>query len=460
MTGNCVGHVLPGGPDDLQVIPVSGGADSTFLAILLTRLHPDVPFVYLFTDTGAETRELYESLARLEAYLGRTITRIGDKTLYQLVEKYGGFIPSASARYCTRELKLVPMEAYLAQLRGAGVRVHTYVGIRADEPFRSGLLSREDWIETHLPLKDMGIVREDVFRGLAETVGVPRMYRTRSRSGCGCCVFQRRAEVIGFLQETPEAFAQAQAYEKLSESDSARHPDNAVPVHRETGLGLNWLGFPVPARVDARTCDSVGPAVWGKARRGGNVVDLFDTEPYASLWVGVEFFVDPNVGGPGVWFQRLVSWSKSRSGIERQLQNLYEHRLATPEVFHLDVEEMRRNLRFGVYLVQAPAALVDLAGPSSDSYTWQQGASYQQIRHLLGWCTRVLQVAELERQQEENRDAPELSIRREWFESGEKALARVAAERGRLLGMDRFIPSEVTREEEDERFVPCFVCSL
>lgn len=456
----CQTYALPGNPGDRHVIPVSGGADSAYMAIWLTRLFPEVPFIYLFTDTGVEPPGRYEFLDRLATYLGRTITRIGDVSLYDLVNRYNSFMPSSSARYCTRELKLAPMEAYLEQLRQDGQHVHTYVGIRADEGFRSGLVSHREWIETHLPLKEMGIVRVDVFRGLAETVGVPDTYRTRSRSGCGCCVFQRRAEVIGYLQQTPAAFAEAQSFEKLSEEDKLRHPDNATATWKETGLGLNWLGLPVPARIDIRTRATAGPASWGRSRRGGSVIDLFDTVPYVSLWVGAEFFVDGNVGGSGVWFQRLVSWSKTRSGLERQMQNLYEHRLSTPEVFHLDVEEMRGNLNFAVYLVQVPASLLDVDGPGDGSYCWQQGQSYQMIRHLHAWCHRVLQVAQLERWIEENRTAPELSVRREWFESGVTALARVTEEKGRLLGMDRFVPNEVVHEEEEERFIPCFTCSL
>lgn len=450
--------LLPGNPGDKHVLPLSGGADSTYLAILMTQMFPDVDFEYVYTETGAE-KDISAVLDRLEIFLDRKITRIGDRSLFDLVVKYGNFLPSAQSRYCTRELKLAPLEHHLRQYRDAGRKVHTYVGIRADEPWRSGMVSGEDWIETHLPLKELGIVREDVFRGLADTVGVPRMYRTRSRSGCSCCPFMRRSEVVGGLQQSPDEFLHALQFEKLSEEDVGRFRENAVKVSTEATMGENWLGFPVPDAIDVRTSNQAMPLVWGRLKRT-QAPDLFDAERMATLWVGVEFFIDPNVGGSGVWQQRLVTWSTSRDGLCRQLQNVYELHLSTPEVFDMDAEEMRRCLRFGIYLIQVPESLMDTQHPSKGSYTWQPGQAYRQIIHLHAWCTRVLQVAALEREMETLRHARHDSVEHEWFEGAERALAKVVSERGRMLGMDRFVPSEVSAEEPDERFVTCFACSI
>lgn len=450
---------LPGVPGDVHVVPVSGGADSTYTAILMTRLFPDIEMHLIFTDTGVESSETYVALERLEVYLGRRITRLRGATLYDLTRKYSGFLPSPGQRYCTRELKLVPFHAYLDKFAGTGRRVHCYVGIRADEPLRAGLVSHQDWIETHLPLKALGIDREAVFRGLADTVGVPEIYKTRSRSGCGVCFFQRRAEIIGFLQQSPSDFEEARSYEKLSPEDQDRHPTNANSVQGQTGLGLNWRSLPVPARVDVRTEEKASPVIWGRQRNRNANADLFDRERYATLWVGAEFFVEPNLGGTGVWWQRLVTWSSRRSGLEQQLDALWQHRLATPEVFHMDVAQMRAELRFAIYLLQVPESLMDVVGPSALSFTWQHGQSLAQVKHLHAWCTRVLQLAQLDRELQEYRDASPMSVRFEWYESTRKALSRVVGERGRLLSMDRYLPVE-SATEEDERFVPCFICSL
>lgn len=43
-------YQLPDMTGGIPVIPVSGGADSSFLAILLHQLFPEVPFRMVFTE--------------------------------------------------------------------------------------------------------------------------------------------------------------------------------------------------------------------------------------------------------------------------------------------------------------------------------------------------------------------------------------------------------------------------
>lgn len=45
-------YALPGNPGDVYVIPVSGGADSTVLAIILRELFPDTQFHLIFSDSS------------------------------------------------------------------------------------------------------------------------------------------------------------------------------------------------------------------------------------------------------------------------------------------------------------------------------------------------------------------------------------------------------------------------
>lgn len=126
-------YQLPSAPGDIHVLPVSGGADSSALAILMHHLFPCQRFVLMFTDTAAEGKELYASLERLETFLGKKIIRIEpEKGLYDLIDSYGGFLPSSQSRYCTRELKLKPFKDFIKSLRKTGTeQIHAYVGIRA-----------------------------------------------------------------------------------------------------------------------------------------------------------------------------------------------------------------------------------------------------------------------------------------------------------------------------------------
>ena len=58
---------IPGNPaTDEYLLPVSGGADSTALALLLHKLAPHINFRMVFTDTGAEEAPTLAMLDRLE----------------------------------------------------------------------------------------------------------------------------------------------------------------------------------------------------------------------------------------------------------------------------------------------------------------------------------------------------------------------------------------------------------
>ena len=75
-----------------HIISLSGGKDSTALAIYMKQHHPQIPVEYVFCDTGCELPETYEYLERLEALLGSHITRLN--ALEQLgVEKKLGRTP-------------------------------------------------------------------------------------------------------------------------------------------------------------------------------------------------------------------------------------------------------------------------------------------------------------------------------------------------------------------------------
>ena len=52
-----------------HIVPLSGGKDSTALAIYLAQRYGHLPFEYVFCDTGAELPETYEYFERLEHVL-------------------------------------------------------------------------------------------------------------------------------------------------------------------------------------------------------------------------------------------------------------------------------------------------------------------------------------------------------------------------------------------------------
>ncbi len=209
-----------------QICPLSGGKDSTALAIYLKDKVPDLE--YVFTDTGAELPETYEYLDKLEAFLGKEIIRLNsDKTFDYLLKKYGNYLPSARARWCTAEMKIRSYERYIGD-----DLIESYVGIRADED-REGYISNKDTIKPRYPFKEDGIDLAGVNRILEEAgIGMPKYYEWRSRSGCYFCFFQRRIEWIGLKERHPELFEKAKEYEK------AGYAGDDVPFTWIKGMSL------------------------------------------------------------------------------------------------------------------------------------------------------------------------------------------------------------------------------
>ncbi len=118
-----------------HVVALSGGKDSTALALRLRELHPDRDFIWFCTPTGDELPEMVAHWKYLESVLG-PITRVQNRTLDEWIEDFGA-LPNWRQRWCTRLLKIEPCLAFLAKL----TKPVLYVGLRADEEQRKGIYS-------------------------------------------------------------------------------------------------------------------------------------------------------------------------------------------------------------------------------------------------------------------------------------------------------------------------------
>lgn len=194
-----------------HIVSLSGGKDSTALAIYLRDRIPNLE--YVFCDTGEELPETYDYLQKLEAILGTTIIRLNpDRPFKHYLEVYRGVLPDARTRWCTRKLKIEPFERFVGE-----DLVYNYIGIRADEPHRKGYISTKPNIIPKYPFIDDGITKDDVLRILDESgIGLPEYYEWRSRSGCYFCFFQQRIEWLGLYQKHPDKFRQALDMEKYN----------------------------------------------------------------------------------------------------------------------------------------------------------------------------------------------------------------------------------------------------
>jgi 3'-phosphoadenosine 5'-phosphosulfate sulfotransferase (PAPS reductase)/FAD synthetase len=177
---------------------------------------PELDIEYFFTDTGKELPEVYTFLGRLEGFLGKSITRLNpDRDFDFWLREYGNFLPSPQTRWCTRQLKLKPFEAWIRPSLKGGVNVNSYVAIRADEDQREGFIAKHPNLKVWFPLREAGIDKRGVIELLERTnVGLPDYYRWRSRSGCTFCFFQQKIEWVRLRREHPDAFEEAKRYEK------------------------------------------------------------------------------------------------------------------------------------------------------------------------------------------------------------------------------------------------------
>lgn len=216
-----------------HVLGLSGGKDSAALAVYIKDKYPDIheKVEYFFSDTGAELQEVYDFLDKLEAYLGKEIIRLSSgKDFDHWLKVHNEYLPSAQQRWCTRMMKIKPFEDFVGD-----DLVVSYIGIRADEN-REGYISQKDTIKAVFPFIEDGLIREDVFQILEDSVGIPEYYQWRSRSGCYFCFFQRQDEWLGLKRNHPELFEKAREYEQRVRT-KFDWKDGEVPID---GHGYTW----------------------------------------------------------------------------------------------------------------------------------------------------------------------------------------------------------------------------
>lgn len=234
--------------DSRHVLGLSGGKDSAALAVYIKDKYPRLheKMEYFFSDTGAELQEVYDFLDRMEAYLGKEITRLSsNRTFEHWLKVHNDFLPSPRQRWCTRVMKIEPFEKYVGD-----DPVISYIGIRADE-FREGYISHKPTIKAVFPFIEDGLVRDDIFQILEDSVGVPEYYRWRSRSGCYFCFFQRQDEWLGLKRNHPDLFEEAKR------------------IEREAGNGYTW--------VQGRTLDEVVAHAERKEKEQGIILKSSST---------------------------------------------------------------------------------------------------------------------------------------------------------------------------------------
>ena len=395
------------------VVPVSGGSDSSCMAVVMRTLFPNEELHFAFCDTGAESQDLHHNLSTLEDYLGIHIHRIiPERDLFELIEDYNGFLPSQKARWCTKILKIESLDNWLAdKFDLENDQVFTFVGLRADED-RFGYVSDDPAIQMRLPYHDLSIGRAQVYGLLSDTVGIAKNYQYNSRSSCFTCFFKRRSERIGLLIHRADEFKKTASLEKLTAEDLARFDNLYHVFHGSKGMDLQLTDYFIPSAVDIRSANLPHPPKPIK-HVDKETIDLFDfsessvhKSEYDEIYCAVALLVHPLMnlyGGPlqgstGVYRQDFVSYSPTLSGMDRALTFYWEHRLNTPEVWGLSQDQLREHLKIAVYQIKVPKGIIDLDSVSNDSYTWQSGEAYVQVERHVRLIHQALRLEALRQQ--------------------------------------------------------------
>lgn len=220
-----------------HICGISGGKDSSALAVYLLDRVPEME--YFFCDTGAELPETYEYLDKLESALGKPIARLNARKGFDhWFDVYRGALPSPTMRWCTRKMKIEPIEEWVGD-----DDVVSYVAIRADESGRKGYVSTKPNIRAVFPFVEDGIDHPGVLRILENAgIGLPSYYEWRTRSGCYFCFYQRKAEWVGLAERHPDLWEKAQAIENKVLKDAGADGDASFSEFGMKGRQFTWSG--------------------------------------------------------------------------------------------------------------------------------------------------------------------------------------------------------------------------
>lgn len=294
----------------LNIINMSGGKDST--ATLLLAIERQAPGIKpVFCDTGHEHPQTYEYIAYLEQRLGLSIQTIkadfskdiARKRLFvqnkwpekgvsaEVVERalailhptgnpfldlciWKGRFPSTKVRFCTEELKVLPMQdqIILPALK-AGEEVVSWVGVRRDESAARSTLperEREDaGNEIYRPILDWTAADVFAFHAKHNVDPNPLYKQGMGRVGCMPCIMARKAELLEISKRFPEQIERVREWERIVSQASKGGFSTLFPSangHGEGGIDeeVRWSKtsfggrqMTIDAILEAPSCSSI-----------------------------------------------------------------------------------------------------------------------------------------------------------------------------------------------------------
>ena len=278
------------------VVSVSGGKDSTAMALWLIDQGLKDRCHFVFADTKWEHPDLYKYLDEvLEPKIGKIHRAVSKKYpggMPDMIRQKQAF-PSHRFRFCTENLKILPLREYIDEVRlSTGGDPINVVGIRADESLRRSTFEMWD---------DAGPMQCDTWRPLitwlVEDVvaihtkhNIPpcslylRAENPASRVGCYPCILSRKKEILAVVEEDPwrieeirnlEAELEASYAERLAaKGETFESAEKNRPAYFQARTRLGGKGWGIGEVVE-----------WARTSRGGRQFEMFHTsEPGCQMW--------------------------------------------------------------------------------------------------------------------------------------------------------------------------------
>ena len=301
-----------------NVVSISGGKDSTSLGLLaIERKTPNLHFVY--ADTGHEHAQTYEYLDYLNEVFkdlcGVGITRIKADFSRQIAGKrefiikkwaehgvpeeriqqaldilqptgnpfldlciWKGRFPSTRARFCSSELKHIPIQKQVIDpLMADSQAVISWQGVRAQESeARRNLPERDVEFGSWEPEPTGLLIYRPIIAWTAEEVfhyhrkhnvkWNPLYEQGMGRVGCMPCIHANKAELREIAKRFPEEVLRVAQWEKIASMASKR------------GLASFFASDKTPGDHQGRS-DQSAPGIeavmeWALTGRGGRQIDL------------------------------------------------------------------------------------------------------------------------------------------------------------------------------------------
>ena len=186
----------------------------------------------IFCDTGLEYPAMYRHLEKLEKDIGRPIIRIcADHTFEHLLLNHevrvkinknvternhrGYSWPGPVNRWCTKELKEIPREKFLAPLKEK-YDIIEYVGLAADEGYRMQRKNNQNPNHRH-PLIEWNVTEAECLRYCYDHgFDWDGLYEIFRRVSCWCCPLQSLSELRKLYQNFPKLWEQLKEWDSMT----------------------------------------------------------------------------------------------------------------------------------------------------------------------------------------------------------------------------------------------------